>query len=182
MTEFDTFIKELTLSTGSIITIIPGKSIFENAFDSRYKRNFNLIEQISNTFKLEPVNGQYHVYKYLDRCLVISHNRMNVYTRYIKHVKTGDKWLYKFMNDTPIKQAEFEPLFDYHCDSTTKRISWIFEHIKTMLHMDIHELYMTFQLEIEVYEKQIMQPSRITGINSVISELNELFSKVELNE
>jgi hypothetical protein len=180
--ELESFIKDLNLSAGSLITIIPGYSVFEHSFDSRYIHNFNIINMISNKFKLEPFNGNHMCYNYLDRCLVINHNKQLIYTRHVKQTNIINKnWLIKFIMDTPIKQAEFEPLFDYHCTTKAKRVSWFFENLKTTLNLDITDLYMTFELEIEIFEKQIMQPSRIIGLNTLLTELNELFSKVELN-
>ena len=179
---FSNIITGFKLVEGSSISIIPGSILIDgHAFDSRYVRNFSIIDNITHKFKIQPQHYNYIVYKYLNRCLELKKGCKNVFTRNIIATIQNSTYLIKFICDTPIKHAEFEPLFDYHCNVKTQRITWYFEDMKTYIHVDMYALYMTFEVEIEVFEKQVMLPSRISNINTLLADVNELFSNVELN-
>jgi hypothetical protein len=178
---FTNIIKDFKLADGTLISITPGKTIFENTFDSRYQRQFHIIDIITEKYKIAPQCYKHATYKYLNRCLTITNGMKLAYVRAMIAATMFPNLLVKFHNDVPIKQAEFEPLFDYHCTEKSQRVTWNFENMKTKLHLDITELYMTFVLDIEVFEKQLMLPQRQTDINSLLSGLIELFSNINVN-
>jgi hypothetical protein len=175
-------INSIQLNKISLIQFIFGKPLFNNAFDSRFRRNFNIIDILNTHFKLQPITSTHNVRQYRDKCIEFNTNMVITYAREIIKSIVTDNYIIKCCNDVVIKQAEFEPLNTYHNDSQCTRVSWLFncdnDNQNAALHIDFTDSYMNIKLEVIIFEKQVMASTRYTALEKLWSEL---ISKIQLN-